>query len=184
MDHKTLTIAPIVVSLAVILVLGVNIGLIASVSGAPRPQGPPADPANFGPNCVGCITSQNLANGAITHSKIALHSVDQTQLTFTIHNGTNGAQGPAGPIGQTGATATGKLVVVEAVWNRLIGGGQAVPSQFTAHDYAGITPSVNNTGPNISGSPDYVVPPDWPAASSCSIVNLNSYHHAPASAPK
>jgi hypothetical protein len=76
MDHKTLTIAPIVVSLAVILLLGAN---IASVSGKQ-----PADPTNFGPKCVGCITTQNLANGAITHTKIAPHSVNQTQLTFAI----------------------------------------------------------------------------------------------------
>jgi hypothetical protein len=68
MDHKTLTIAPILVSLAVILLLVTNIGLIASVSGKQ-----PADPTNFGPKCVGCITTQNLANNAVTHTKIAPH---------------------------------------------------------------------------------------------------------------
>jgi hypothetical protein len=29
------------------------------------------DPPAFGPNCVGCITTQNLANGAVTTPKIA-----------------------------------------------------------------------------------------------------------------
>ena len=55
--------------------IGSNIGLIASVSGKQIPGTPgPADPTNFGPNCVGCITTQNLANGAITDTKIAPHS--------------------------------------------------------------------------------------------------------------
>lgn len=27
--------------------------------------------ASFGPNCVGCVTTQNLANGAVTTAKIA-----------------------------------------------------------------------------------------------------------------
>jgi hypothetical protein len=39
------------------------------------PRGPP-----FGPNCVGCISTQNLANGAVTNPKIANNSVNSTQL--------------------------------------------------------------------------------------------------------
>ena len=39
-------------------------------------------PAGNGPplkaNCVDCITTQMLVDGAVTHPKIALHSVDQT----------------------------------------------------------------------------------------------------------
>ena len=45
------------------------------------------------------LATLNVANGAVTHPKIALHSVDQTQLTFAIHNGTNGAIGLQGPVG-------------------------------------------------------------------------------------
>jgi len=75
MDHKTLTIAPIVVSLAVILLLGANIGLIASVSGKQ-----PADPTNFGPNCVGCISTQNLSHSAVTNPKLAPGSVSSTDV--------------------------------------------------------------------------------------------------------
>ena len=69
----------------------------ASTSKSSDPPGPP-----FGPKCVGCITTLNVANGAITHPKIAAHSVDQTQLAFAIHNGTNGAIGPVGPQGPPG----------------------------------------------------------------------------------
>ena len=57
----------------------------------PSGNGPPLKQ-----NCVDCITTQMLADGAVTHPKIALHSVDQTQLTFAIHNGTNGAIGLQG----------------------------------------------------------------------------------------
>ena len=49
----------------------------------PPPSPSKSDPPAFGPNCVGCITTLNVANGAITHAKIAPHSVDQTQLGMT-----------------------------------------------------------------------------------------------------
>jgi hypothetical protein len=131
MNHKALAIVPIVAFIAVILFVETTIAILTPLAnakirtkhirlyamgeglpglvGLPAAQAPPgpADPPAFGPNCVGCITTLNLANGAITHPKIAPHSVDQTQLTFAIHNGTNGEQGPpgpAGPIGQTGDT--------------------------------------------------------------------------------
>ena len=47
----------------------------ASVSG----KGP-ADPTNFGPNCVGCITTKNLANGTVTNPKLATPSVQSANI--------------------------------------------------------------------------------------------------------
>lgn len=115
MNHKALAIVPIVAFIVVILFVGAAIAILPTIAnakirtkhirfdamgeglpglaGLPAAEAPPgpADPPAFGPNCVGCITTLNVANGAITHPKIAPHSVDQTQLTFTIHNGTNGA---------------------------------------------------------------------------------------------
>ncbi len=40
---------------------------------APPPSDPPGP--HFGPNCVGCISTQNLANGAVTNPKLATGSV-------------------------------------------------------------------------------------------------------------
>jgi hypothetical protein len=81
MNHKALAIAPVVASMAVILF--VNTAMLAN--GVPK------------------IGTDDILNGAVTHPKIAPHSVDQTQLTFAIHNGTNGATGPQGPAGPQGA---------------------------------------------------------------------------------
>jgi hypothetical protein len=39
----------------------------------PPPPGTPGSP--FGPNCVGCISTQNLADGAVTNPKLATGSV-------------------------------------------------------------------------------------------------------------
>jgi hypothetical protein len=69
----------------------------------PSAIGPNYDPppSGTGPplkaNCVDCISTQMLVDGAVTHPKIALHSVNQTQLafvqeyvTFNSCSGTNG----------------------------------------------------------------------------------------------
>jgi hypothetical protein len=53
------------------------------------------------------IGTNDILNGAITNSKIALHAVNQTQLRFAIHNGTNGTIGPQGPPGPTGPQGLG-----------------------------------------------------------------------------
>jgi|SRR5215469_1968590 len=87
MNHKALAIAPIIASIAVILF--VDTAMLAN--GVPK------------------IGTNDILNGAITNPKIALHAVNQTQLRFTIHNGTNGATGPQGlqglpgPVGLPGA---------------------------------------------------------------------------------
>ena len=48
----------------------------------PPANSPDPPPSGNGPplkaNCVDCITTQMLVDGAVTHPKIALHSVDQT----------------------------------------------------------------------------------------------------------
>ncbi|HXP53089.1 MAG TPA: hypothetical protein VN922_24305, partial [Bacteroidia bacterium] len=58
---------------------------------------PPGTGPPLKQNCVACITTQMLSNGAVTNPKIALHSVNQTQLafvpeyvTFNSCSGTNG----------------------------------------------------------------------------------------------
>jgi len=47
-------------------------------TGPPPGAGPP-----FGPNCVGCISTQNLANGAVTTPKIAPGAVTLKQIVRT-----------------------------------------------------------------------------------------------------
>src|SRR5215469_2196970 len=49
----------------------------AANSPDPPPSGPPLKQ-----NCVDCITTQMLSDGAVTNPKIALHSVNQTQVAF------------------------------------------------------------------------------------------------------
>jgi hypothetical protein len=39
-----------------------------------------SDPPPFGPNCVGCVTTQNLANGAVTNPKLAAGSVSSADI--------------------------------------------------------------------------------------------------------
>jgi hypothetical protein len=81
MNRKALAIVPIVAFIAVILFVGAAIAILTptiadakvrtkhirldaigqGLPGAEAPPGP-ADPPAFGPNCVGCITTLNLAN--------------------------------------------------------------------------------------------------------------------------
>jgi len=46
----------------------------------PPPSASKSDPPAFGPNCVGCISTQNLANGAVTNPKLAAGSVSSADM--------------------------------------------------------------------------------------------------------
>jgi hypothetical protein len=90
MNHKALAIVPIVAFIAVILFVQTTIAVLTPMSadakirtkhvrldaagqglpglvGLPASEAPPGppDPPAFGPNCVGCITTQNVANGYV-----------------------------------------------------------------------------------------------------------------------
>jgi hypothetical protein len=54
-----------------------------------------SDPPAFGPNCVGCITTQNLTNGAVTTPKIASGAVSMN-TTQVLGSATSSCTAPTG----------------------------------------------------------------------------------------
>jgi hypothetical protein len=101
--HHLLSPDPSDVTDADVIPFGANSPDPSSKSDPPAVGSNSADPPSSGTgpplkqNCVDCITTQMLSDGAVTNPKIALHSVNQTQLafvqeyvTFNSCGGTNG----------------------------------------------------------------------------------------------